>query len=286
MNSNRTPAKKLLIAAAAAVAVTPAFAADQLAITTLSSRPDMVSGGNALLRVDVPAPFSLGQIVVKLDGQDVTATFHADQAAHTLTGLVNGLAVGANGVEVFTNPTGNGQPAEHKTLVNYPITGPIFSGPRQEPFICQTQSFKLPDGTTLTSAPLASDDCSAPTDVQYVYRSTAGGALKPMPNTSALPADVAMTTTDSGVTMPFVVRVETGTMGRGIYQNAVLHDPTSEAAPTPFAPPKGWNKRLQGLHGSGCIGGWYIQGAAMGENILDPTLLGRGFGMFINTLNH
>ena len=95
MNSNRTPAKKLLIAAAAAVAMTPAFAADQLAITTLSSRPDMVSGGNALLRVDVPAQFSLGQIVVKLNGQDVTSAFHADQASHALTGLVNGLSVGA-----------------------------------------------------------------------------------------------------------------------------------------------------------------------------------------------
>ena len=49
-------------------------------------------------------------------------------------------------------------------------------------------------------------------------------------------------------------------------------------------PPKGWNQRLQGLHGVGCPGGWYIQGSVMGENILDPTLLGRGFGMFINIL--
>src|SRR5438477_9353127 len=146
MSSKRKSAYKLLLAGLAVAAMTPAFAADPITITTLSSRPDMVSGGNALLRVDVPAPFSLGQIVVKLNGQDVTATFHADQAAHTLTGLVNGLAVGANGVEVFTNPTGNGQPAERATLVNYPITGPIFSGPRQEPFICQTDKFKLPDG--------------------------------------------------------------------------------------------------------------------------------------------
>src|SRR5437763_13381522 len=177
MSSKRKSANKLLLAGLAMAAMTPAFAADQLAITTLSSRPDMVSGGNALLRVDVPAQFSLGQIVVKLNGQDVTSAFHADQASHALTGLVNGLAVGANGLEVFTNPTGNGQPAEHTTLVNYPLTGPIFSGPRPEPLICQTQSFKLPDGTTLTSAPLASDDCSAPTDVQYVSPSTAGGPL-------------------------------------------------------------------------------------------------------------
>ena len=45
--------------------------------------------------------------------------------------------------------------------------------------------------------------------------------------------DVAKTTTSEGRTVNFIVRVETGTMNRGIYQNAVLHDPTSEPAPTP-----------------------------------------------------
>jgi hypothetical protein len=276
----------LLLGGMMAVAITPVFAADGLAITTLSSRPDMVSGGNALVRVDAPGQFPLSHIVIKLNGQDVTAMFHADQAARTFIGLVTGLNLGPNALEVFTNPTGNGQAAEQATLVNYAITGPIFSGPRQEPFICQTQSFKLPDGSTLTPVQISTDDCSAPTNIQYIYRSTAGGALKPMPNTTSLPSDVAMTTTDKGVTMPFVVRVETGTMDRGIYQNAILHDPTTEPPPSPFTPPKGWNQRLQGLHGVGCPGGWYIQGSVMGENILDPTLLGRGFGMFINTLNY
>ncbi len=274
---------RLLAACAAATLSLPALAVGTVAIETLSSRPDMVSGGNALLRVDVPGQMPLDQLVVKLNGSDVTSTFHADQAAHTLTGLVSGLANGANDLAVFTSPNANGQAAAHTTLVNHPIEGPMFSGPRQQPFICQTQSFKLPDGTFVG----ASDaNCMAPTVVQYVYFSKTDNKFHPMPNTSSLPGDVASTTTDTGVTMPFVVRVETGTMDRGIYQNAVLHDPTSESAPTPFNPPKGWNRRLQALHGVGCPGGWYIQGAAMGENILDPKLLGRGFGMFINTLNH
>jgi uncharacterized tannase-like protein DUF6351 len=276
---------RLLLAGATAAAAVSVLAAAGLTITALSSRPDMVSGGDALVRVEVPADFVLSHIVIKLNGTDVTASFHADAAASTLTGLVTGLRLGSNAVEAFTNPTGNGQAAARLTLVNYPITGPIFSGPRQTPFNCQTDSFVLPDGSTL-GPPIDTETCSVPTVVQYVYESTAGGALKPMPNTSALPADVAMTTTDLGVTMPFVVRVETGTMDRGVYQNAVLHDPTSEPPPTPFTPPKGWNKRLQALHGVGCPGGWYIQGPRMGENILDPVLLGRGFGMFINTLNH
>ncbi|MDE2369623.1 MAG: hypothetical protein KGN16_11680 [Burkholderiales bacterium] len=288
MRTTWMTAAALAFSAFVMTASPPALADGRAAgITTLSSRADTISGGNVLVRVDVPDPARKGRLTVLLNGHDVTAAFHADAAAAGgYTGLVDGLAVGANVMQAWAKSKADGQPDAQATLVNYPIEGPIFSGPRQSPFICQTQNFKLPDGTFL-GAPTDATTCSAPTIIEYVYMSTAGGALKPMPNTASLPADVAMTTTDSGVTVPYVVRVETGTMDRGIYQNAVLHDPTREAAPTPFTPPKGWNRRLQGLHGVGCPNGWYIQGAAMGENILAQTdLLGRGFGMFINTLNH
>ena len=97
-------------------------------------------------------------------------------------------------------------------------------------------------------------DCSAPTKIIYLYKPVGGTALVPLGNPSSLPADVAMTTTLNNVTVPFVVRLETGTMDRGIYQNAVLFDPTSDSGPTPFAPPKGWNKRLLAQHGAGCPG--------------------------------
>ncbi len=301
MKMNWKSAAALVLNGILLAAIAPALAHDddRASITTLSSRSDMISGGAVLVRVEVADPARKGKFTVMLNGQPVTAAFHADLSAanpghhghvgdksQSYTGLVNGLAIGANVMQVWTKPKADGQPDAQATLVNYPIEGPIFSGPRQAPFICQTQNFKLPDGTFL-GAPTDPATCSAPTVVQYVYKSTSGGALKPMPNTAVLPADVAMTTTDSGVTVPFVVRVETGTMDRGVYQNAVLHDPTTEPPPTPFTPPKGWNRRLQGLHGVGCPNGWYIQGAAMGENILAQIdLLGRGFGMFINTLNH
>jgi hypothetical protein len=95
--------------------------------------------------------------------------------------------------------------------------------------------------------------------------------------------------------MPYVVRVETSTINRGIAQNAVLHDPTAESAPTPFSPPKGWNKKLIAVQGAGCPGGWYIQGAVEGNlnlpgviraEILDTTRLGEGYATFGNTLQH
>ena len=110
-----------------------------------------------------------------------------------------------------------------------------------------------------------------------------------MADTTRVPADVAMTTTTAGEAVPFVVRVETGTMNRGIYQNLVLHDPTKDPAPTPFAPPPAWNRRLIAMHGVGCPSGWYRQGGVMGVNPLTGaqlTRLGEGYALFTNTLNH
>jgi hypothetical protein len=270
----------LLLAGALASSV---FAAD-LRIETLSNKPHLISGGDALVRIEVPGPVALSKVSVTLDGTDVTSMFRPDVGSHALIGVVTGLNIGKNRLVATTDGPGRSRHSAELAIVNYPISGPIVSGPHQTPFICQTQSFRLPDGTFLGSALDA--DCSAPTRVHYLYRSTAGGGLIPLPGTTTLPSDVATTTTLDGTTVPFVVRVETGTMNRGIYQNTILHDPTREPAPSPLAPPKGWNKRLIAMHGGGCPGGWHIQGAAMGANILDVTRLGEGYALFINTLNH
>src|SRR4029079_1681403 len=133
------------------------------------------------------------------------------------------------------------------------------------------------------------DDCSAPTNVQYVYMPYDGKELKPLADTRELPADVATITTSAGKTVPFVVRVETGTMNRGIYQNAVLHDPTRDPAPTPFTPPPAWNHRFLAIHGVGCPTGWCRQVGVMGVTPLAGPMLARlgdGYVIFTNTLNH
>ena len=250
-------------------------AASVLDIKTLSTHADRVSGGDVLVQITLD---QIQAVAVTLNGNDVSSAFHPGTTPNTLVGLVTGLNLGRNTLT-----------AQDKSLVitNYSIKGPIVSGPYVQPFICQTQDFTLPDGTKL--GPPTDFDCSAPTKINYLYLPTDGSALIPLPSTSSLPANVAMTTTLTGLTVPFVVRVETGTMDRGIYQNAILHDPTSEPTPTPFTPPKAWNKRLLAQHGAGCPGGWYIQGAAEGTNILtgtNLTRLGEGWGIFINTLQN
>jgi len=170
------------------------------------------------------------------------------------------------------------------TLTNYPITGPIFYGLHEEPFYCMTQLFKLPASTQTLGAALDAD-CSIVTRVDYVYQTT-GGVFQPLPSLTSYPADLAQTTTSQGKTVPYIVRVETGTINRGIYETAVLHDPTTQAAPTPFNPPAAWNHRLVYTLGGGCVGGWYIQGASIGNGgILEDLMLRQGYGIAASSLN-
>src|SRR5262249_28850628 len=115
-----------------------------------------------------------------------------------------------------------------------------------------------------------------------------GKEFKSLASARELPGDVATITTAKGATVPFVVRVETGTMNRGIYQTLVLHDPTRDPAPTPFSPPPAWNRRFLAIHGVGCPTGWWRQGGVMGVNPLAGPMiqrLGEGYAIFTNTLN-
>lgn len=251
-------------------------------IRVLSSRPYLVSGGSALIQIEVSHERRGHHVAVYLNEQDVTGAFHTDAHGDTLTGLVTGLRVGKNTLKVYGH--GDHDPSAELRLTNYPITGPMISGPHIQPFICQTATFVLSDGTTL--GPPLDADCSAATKINYVYMSKTTGQFTPLPSTTTLPTDVAMTTTTAGITVPYVVRIETGTLNRGIYQNSILFDPTSDPAPSPFSPPKAWNRRLIGVHGSGCPGGWYIQGPVEGASVLDPVLSGQGYAFFTNTLNH
>jgi hypothetical protein len=290
---------KLLCGCALSMVMLPASggAADQnFHITVLSSRPGMVSGGDALVQIAVPVDASLDHAMIQLNGRDVSAMFHSDAATHASMGLVTGLKVGENTLEVFPDNKERGRAAAVLQLSNYPITGPIFSGPQEQPFVCETQDFKLPDGTSL--GPPLDANCSVKTVVTYVYKSTAaalspdrggrnGGInLKSLPSLTALPPDVAWTTTTTGEKVPYVVRVETGTINRAIYQFAVLHDPKT-GEPSPMAPPKSWNGRLLYSFGGGCLGGWFKQGTTLGlgRGLISDAVVGKGYAEAGSTLN-
>ena len=258
--------------------------APSLQVRSLSARPDFVSGGDALVRVDLPAGVAANRVKVFANGADVTSAFRPDAAGNGLVGLVTGLRSGDNAIVARHE---DAQAAREGTLTvkNAPITGPLLSGPQQQPFVCQTTEFALPDGTRLPAAQDA--NCSVPTVVQYVYRVTgapAATAFRPLANPQALPADAATTTTIDGRAVPFVVRVETGTINRAIYQVSMLHDPSREAAPSFALQPAGWNGRLVYTFGGGCTGGWFRQGATTG-GVLDENILKQGYAMASSSLN-
>ena len=219
-----------IVALVAAVAAAPAAHAKSVHLGVLSSDADMVSGGDALVRVDAPRGL-LDKLRVERNGEDVTDAFEREGGA--LVGLVAGLELGQNTLAVVANRRSSAPAKDRLTLVNHPTTGPIFSGPHQRPFVCQTiqaglgeplvdnqagEGFRVlnPDGSTAGW----SLDCSAETTVDYLYRTT-GGEFRSLPTDGSRPADMATTTVD-GREVDYVVRRERGTINRFIYSFAML----------------------------------------------------------------
>jgi hypothetical protein len=252
-------------------------------LRVLSSPPDMVTGGDALVRVTIPRIVPLHKAKVFLNGSDVTSTLQLDASARTLTGMVTGLNLGANTLSTHSNGGGKGRPRARLTLVNHPVTGPIFSGPQQQPFVCKTQTQGLgfpkvdnQDGIGMRlfqtpgdpGTPLIgwSKDCTVDTVVDYVYRTT-GGQFRPLPP-GPLPPDIATTTTLDGRTVPYVVRRERGTINRFIYAISILSPPGD---PTVAPDLSLWNGRLiYAFDGGVAIG--HNQGGVGGSHLYDNGL--------------
>src|SRR5262245_43532035 len=106
------------ISAPRATAQSPA-----LTIEAVSARPDMVTGGDVLLELKGAGSVTNG-VAVTVNGRDVSRAFAADPTRGSLIGLVDGLRIGANTIEARSN----GKTAR-LTITNFPITGPVFSGP-------------------------------------------------------------------------------------------------------------------------------------------------------------
>ncbi|MGH3378284.1 MAG: DUF6351 family protein [Actinoallomurus sp.] len=232
----------------------------RLSITSVSNpRPGLVSGGQVLIRV---VPAGSRPTTVTANGHDVATRRQPDGS---LLGLVTGLREGADSVEAR-------QSGHRATLrvTNHPITGPVLSGRQQLPFYCETQAFGLP----AAEQPY----CAAPTQVSYQYRTTAG-AYAPLPDPSTRPADLATATVD-GRQVPYVVRVERGTIDRAVYEIAALYD---GAAPSPVTPDRSWNGKLVYTFGGGCNAG-YHQGRTTG-GVLNDLFLAQGYAVASSTLN-
>ena len=171
----------------------------------------------------------------------------------------------------------NAQPtlATSITVTNAPRHGPVLSGELTKPFYCATPTPQVVNGSVpasnasgLSGAP--DENCNIASEFKLYYRSTTAGCslalpdptpamspnaitvpAMPVPPANACfkpyavgspPADMASTTTDGGLTVPYIVRLERGTMARGIYDIAVLHDPTKPSSA--LAPQANWSRKV------------------------------------------
>ncbi|NDL60630.1 hypothetical protein F7O44_26470 [Phytoactinopolyspora sp. XMNu-373] len=247
----------------------------------MSGRSDMVTGGDALVQVELPRQVPYQTVSITVDGRDITGAFDVDRAARTMTGLVTDLEDGEN--ELLVQVKGRSRPSAALTLVNHPVEGPVFSGPHQQPFACETQAFTMPVLGGDLGEPL-DEDCSIETRVDYFYRTASGGFSVWPDGASSYPENLATTTTRDGAEVPFIVRMETGTLNRAIYQTSILHDPLGEPEPDFTSRPAGWNGAAIFTLGGGCTNGWYRQGNRTG-GVTNAFMLGEGYALMSSSLN-
>ncbi|HEY2791812.1 MAG TPA: DUF6351 family protein [Micromonosporaceae bacterium] len=241
----------------------PAYASHpaRLSLTSVSNpHPDLISGGNLLVRVSgaTTAPS------FDVDGHARAIAAHA-QGDGSYLALVGGLSSGRHEISAVA-----GHHRADLRVRDFSINGPVFSGPQQLPFICETTAYGL--------APATQPECAAPTQVSYQYKNTAG-AFVPLADPTARPADLATAQVD-GRSVPYIVRLEQGTIDRAVYQIAALY---AGSQPVPWTPGTSWNRRLVYTFGGGCDAGFH-QGSSTG-GVINDLFLAQGYAVASSSLN-
>ena len=246
-NNWRIAASVSVICGAFAASNALAQTTSTLTIEMLSSRPQLVSGGSALVKITGTAAAP----AVALDGRDVSGAFSFDSKAGWI-GLVEGLKDGDNRLVAKTSAS-----EASITLKNHPINGTLFAGPQQTPFLCENESHGL--------ASAKDDSCAAPSKVSYFYR-TRGGDWKPFDPKAQRPGDIGIVKTTEGKDVPLIVRQEKGVINRSAYLINIMHDPAAGPLPTPTlsSPASGWNGKLIFSFGPGVQANYHM-GRALGH---------------------
>ncbi|HTX32474.1 MAG TPA: DUF6351 family protein [Solirubrobacteraceae bacterium] len=245
-------------------------------IMTLSTRADLVSGGEALTQIILPPGAKASKVKVTLGKATVTREF-AVRANGKFEGLVTGLRDGTNVLKAVM-PDGYGA---RLTITNHPIGGPVFSGPQIQPWLCQS-------GAT-------DKQCDQAPTYAYYYvpagQSSVGSngagqgdvnAFQSYDPSNPPPASaIATTTTTDGVTVPFIIRQETGYMDRDQYTIATLWQPGKPWQP--WAPQSQYNGRLVITHGASCD---TTYGTGTAPDVQDQKVLGAGFIVMSTALDN
>lgn len=233
--------------------------AGDLSIKVLSNRADLISAGDALVEIVLPAGAGPDGLSADVDGRDVSGAF-ARRGNGRVIGLITGLALGENVLTARVPGAGGAR----IRLTNHPQGGPVFAGPQIQPWTCAAGA----EDAQCNRAPVVTYQCMA------------GGRFAACDPENP-PANIASTTTDHGITVPYIVRVETGAIDRDEYRIAVLYDPTKPLDPA--EPQPQFNHKLVITHGASCDTE-YEQGSA--SDVMNDTALSRGFAVMSNALNN
>lgn len=263
------------LAALAALGGAGSATAAPVKIEVLSSRADLVSGGDAVVAVTARGASKLR---VQLNRRNVTKRF-AKRAGGRRIALLTKLRNGTNVVTARHAGAGRGA---RLVIRNHPNGGPLFSGPQIQPWECQERA--------------VDKQCNQRPRYAYLYKSTDEDETELKPYDPANPPDdVATTTTDEGVEVPFIVRQEIGYQDRDQYTILALFTPGKRWSR--WRPQPQWNQKLLITHGGGC-GGDYGTGRARLDDYsgtIPPTpgytqsyvtALGRGFAVGATALNN
>jgi hypothetical protein len=267
----------VIVLAAGAAPATSTAASRPIQIRTLSNRADLISDGNALVAITLPRAADRKRLQVTAGGRDVSSAF-THRSGGGIEGLVDALALGRTQL-VATAPGARGA---RLTITNHPNGGPVFSGPQIQPWRCQKGAVDA--------------QCNQPPVYTYLYRSTdpTKAGLQPY-DPAHPPSDVATTTTDEGIDVPFVVRQELGYQDRDQYKILTLYTPGRDWSR--WAPQRQWNHKLVITGGGGC-GVSYGPGDAPLDDLSGtlPTTpgytqsyinaLGRGFAVMSTALDN
>jgi hypothetical protein len=244
-------------------------------IQVLSTRADLVSAGEALTQIMLPPGARPSRVRLALNSHTVTNEFAVRQNGK-FEGLLTGLRVGAN-VLTAQLPSGYGT---RLTIANHPIGGPVFSGPQIQPWQCQSGA----QDRQCDQAP-AYAYYYVPAGMASSGSNTAGsssGSFLPYDPASPPPsAAIATTTTTDGVTVPFIIRQETGYIDRDQYAIATLWQPGK--AWQPWAPQRQYNGRLVITHGASCD---TTYGTGTAPSVQDQKILGGGFIVMSSALDN
>jgi hypothetical protein len=208
----------------------------------------------------------VSRIRVTAGRRDVSRAFRLRENGK-VEGLVTRLKVGRT---VLRARVGRGRiRAARAVLVNHPNGGPVMSGPQVQPWQCQ--------------AGARDAQCNQPPTYTSSYKSSVTGQFAAYDPASP-PSDVAQTTTQTGATVPFVVRTETGYQNRDQYKIAVLFQPGRPWAA--WAPQGQFNHKLLIAHGASC-GIEHQAGEAPGVTDGNGgTALGMGFAVMSTALDN